>query len=127
MKTKITSLFILFLLLTACTRGTAAPTDPQVVLEKNIGDEFRLVLETNPSTGYQWKIVDGMDGKVLELVEQYYQSTNEVTLVGGGAVEIWVFRAIGVGEATVTLGYFPPSYTATEPEKTETFTVIVDE
>ncbi len=121
------TLLIFASLLTACTRGIEKPSDPHMIIEKNIGDEFRLVLGTDPGTGYTWKIMDGMQGRVLELVEQYYQSTNEVTLVGGGAVEIWVFRAIGVGETTLTLGYFPPSNTPTDPEKTESFTVIVDE
>jgi predicted secreted protein len=94
-------------------------------LKKDIGDEFKLVFESNPSTGYHWEIIGGLDSKIVELVQQYYQSNSEVTLVGGGGVDIWVFRAVGAGTTTITVGYFPPSNGASEPEKTETFTLIV--
>lgn len=127
MKNKLVSVISLCLLLSACTRGAATPSAPEVVIEKIIGEEFRLVLESNPSTGYHWEAMGGLDSQVVELINKYYQSTNEVTLVGGGGVEIWVFRAAGKGETTITLGYYPPSNSGAEPEKTQTFTVIVDD
>ena len=127
MKLKISFILLQCILLSACTRAAAQPSDPQVVIEKIVGDEFRLVLESNPSTGYHWEAVGGLDSNVVELISKYYQSTSEVTLVGGGGVEIWVFRATGVGQTTITLGYYPPSGSGAEPEKTQTFTVKVDD
>ena len=124
MKTKI-FLLILSLLLVSCSRGAATPSDPLVVIEKHVGDEFKLIFESNASTGYHWEIVDGLDSKIVELTNKYYQSASEVTLVGTAGVEIWVFRAVGVGQATITLGYYPPGNAGAEPEKTEVFTVKV--
>ena len=111
--------------LAACTRGAQTPSDPQVLIEKHVGDEFKLVFEANASTGYHWEVMDGLDTKIVELVNKYYQSSSEVTLAGGPGVEIWVFRATGVGETTITLGYYPPGNAGTGPEQTETFTVKV--
>jgi predicted secreted protein len=124
MRIKIIFILILCLALTACTRDTDALSDPQVVIEKNVGDEFKLIFESHLGSGYHWEIIGSLDQKKVQLVEQYFQSTSEVTLVSSG-VEIWVFRATGIGETTIELGYYPPS--GTEPEKTQTFTVIVDD
>ncbi len=111
-------------LLAACS-AFVKPTDPQVKIETSTGKQVTLVIESNPTTGYHWEIVGELDKNVVDLVGKDYKSTSAPNLVGGGGVDIWVFKAIGAGETQITLGYYPPSNTATEPSKTETFTVIV--
>ncbi len=115
------------LLLTACA-GEAQPpqpSDPDSVIQAQEGKEFTIALEANPTTGYHWQIVGELDGAVVEFVSQDYQSTSEPGLVGGGGVEVWTFRAVGAGEATITLGYYPPSNDPLDPAQTQTFTVKV--
>ncbi len=111
-------------LLAACT-PSVKPTNPQVRIETSAGRQFTLVIESNPSTGYHWEIVGDLDKNVVDFVSKNYKSTSDPNLVGGGGVDIWVFKAVGVGETQVTLGYYPPSNTKTEPAQTETFTVVV--
>ena len=112
-------------LLTACSGNSTKPSDPQVTIEPSAGKEFKLIIESNPTTGYHWEIVGELDKNVVEFVSKDYKSTSDPNLAGGGGVDIWVFKAVGAGETTVTLGYSPPSNTPVDPEQTKTFTVKV--
>lgn len=127
MKPTLFPVLFLVLLLAAC-RAAASElqvTDPQQPIEVRAGEEFTIVLEANPTTGYQWKIVDEVDGAVVEFVRSEYKSTSDPNLVGGGGLDLWTFNAVNAGEVEVTLGYYPPSNDPTDPQQTLTFTVIV--
>ena len=69
MKKFLTFLFIAALL-TACSRGIAtekpvAPqlniSDPAKNLEAAVGNEFKIIIDSNPSTGYHWEILGDVD------------------------------------------------------------------
>ncbi len=120
---KIFLLVMVAVLLGACSRATQ-PSDPAVVIETSPGKEFKVVLNSNPTTGYHWELVGELDKKVVEFVSQDYRADTPQT-IGSGGMDIWVFKAVAAGETQITLGYFPPSNTATDPEQTETFKVIV--
>ncbi|MGE5250001.1 MAG: protease inhibitor I42 family protein [Bacteroidota bacterium] len=109
--------------LAAC-RGSGEPTNPLVKIETQPGKEFKLVLESNPSTGYHWEIMGDLDKSVVEFVGREYKQ-GESQQLGAGGVDVMTFKAVSPGETSITLGYFPPSNTATQPEKTEKFTVSV--
>lgn len=115
------------LLLSACSGSKAElkPSDPNTTIQVEAGKEFTIVLESNPTTGYHWQIVGDLDGAVVEFVSQDYQSTSDPGLVGGGGLDIWTFKAVGAGEATITLGNYPPSNDPVDPAETQTFTVNV--
>ena len=116
---------ILALALAACS-GAAKPTDPLVTIETSAGKEFKLVIESNPTTGYHWEIIGELDNNVVKFVSKDYKAdTPQIT--GSGGVDIWVFKAVGAGKTTITLGYFPPSNTPTDPAQSETFNVSVQE
>ncbi|HVN14685.1 MAG TPA: protease inhibitor I42 family protein [Anaerolineales bacterium] len=117
-------IFLAVLMLTACS-SSVKPTNPQVKIETSAGQEFKLVIDSNPTTGYHWEIVGDLDKSVVDFVSKDYKSTSDPTLVGGGGVDIWVFKAAGAGETSITLGYYPPSNEKTQPAKTETFSVVV--
>lgn len=123
MKPKIASL-LLCLILAACTPALQTPTDPQLTLERDLGDEFEIVLESDLGTGHHWELVGGLDRKRVDLLSRYYQSASDPGPAGGQGMEIFLFRAAGVGETEITLGYYPPG--ATQPEATRTFTVDVE-
>ena len=114
---------LLAALLAACTR-TTRPSDPLVTIDTQVGKEFKVVLESNPTTGYHWEIVGDLDKNLVELVSKDYKA-DQPQLTGSGGVDIWTFKAVGPGEATIKLGYFPPSNQAVEPQRTETFKVSV--
>jgi inhibitor of cysteine peptidase len=113
--------------LTAC--GGSAPalqiTDPQLPIEVSAGREFTIILESNPTTGYQWAIVGELDQRVVEFVKTEYTSTSDPNLVGGGGMDVWTFKSVKTGETQITLGYYPPSNEPVEPHQTMTFTVVV--
>jgi predicted secreted protein len=115
-------LLILALLLGAC--GPAKPSDPLVTIETSPGKEFKVVLESNPTTGYHWEIVGELDKEVVESVSKDYRADTPQT-TGSGGVDVWVFKAVAPGDTEITLGYYPPSNDATKPDKTETFKVSV--
>jgi inhibitor of cysteine peptidase len=134
MKTFLTFLFIATLL-TACSRekGTEEPavnpqfniSDPAKNLDAAVGNEFKIIIDSNPTTGYHWEIVGKLDSNVVEFVSKDYKSTSNPNLVGGGGVDTFVFKALKAGETKITLGYYPPSNDSVEPQQKVTFTVTV--
>ena len=123
---KIFTFLLLSVLLAACSAKAAQPTDSKKTIAARAGEEFTIVIESNPTTGYHWEIVqDSLDENIVQFVSNAYQSTSDPGLVGGGGVDIWTFKAVKPGEARIVLGYYPPSNTPTDPERTETFTVTI--
>jgi len=114
-------IILLALLLAACN---AEPTDPQGKIETSAGKEFKVFIESNPSTGYHWEIVGKLDESIVEFVSRDYRADTPVQ-PGSGGTDIFIFKAVGAGETTITLGSYPPSLELSEPAQTETFTVVV--
>ena len=122
----VVSLIFIFLL-SACGGRTPSlqPTDPQQPIEAGIGEEFSIILEANPTTGYHWVFVGELDPNVVEFVKNDYTSTSDPNLVGGGGLDVWIFKAVNTGETRITLGYYPPSNDPIDPQQTTTYIVIV--
>ena len=100
-------------------------TDPNTPIEVPAGSEFQIIIESNPTTGYHWEIVGELDANIVEFVSRDYKSTSEPEMVGGGGVDIWVFKAVNAGDASIVLGSYPPSNDPVDPEQIATFTVSV--
>ncbi|NOH01564.1 MAG: peptidase inhibitor I42 [Chloroflexi bacterium] len=117
---------LIALALSAC--GAKQPelqvSDPAQPIEAAAGDEFTIVLDANPSTGYHWELVEELDAGVVQFVSRDYSADQPVT-IGSGGVDVWTFQAVGAGETQITLGYYPPSNDPEEPQQTVTFTVTV--
>ena len=130
--------FLIFLSITAfisaCSlaKATEAPTtvpqlqisDSAKILEASVGNEFKIIIDSNPSTGYHWEIIGEVDKSVVEFISNEYRA-DEPVMPGSGGVDVWVFKAIAIGKADITLGYYPPSNDPVEPQQTVTFTVTV--
>ncbi|CAG1006320.1 hypothetical protein ANAEL_03410 [Anaerolineales bacterium] len=127
MKRVLLAVFIFIFLLVSCNgaSSTLQVTNPQQPIEVDAGNEFSLILESNPTTGYHWDIVGNLDSGTIEFVKSEYTSTSAPNLVGGGGLDTWTFKAISAGETHITLGYYPPSNDPVDPQQTVTFTVIV--
>jgi inhibitor of cysteine peptidase len=113
--------------LAAC--GGKAPmlkvSDPQHPITIGAGEEFSIILEANPTTGYHWAVVGELDQNVVRFVKTKYISTSAPNLAGGGGLDAWTFKAVETGETKVTLGYYPPSNDPVNPKQTTIFTVVV--
>ncbi|MBI5962429.1 MAG: protease inhibitor I42 family protein [Chloroflexi bacterium] len=132
MKKILTFLFIA-ILLSACSRSAAteepaAPvldiSDPSKILEAAIGNEFKIIIDSNPTTGYHWEIIGEVEKTIVEFISKDFKG-DEPAMPGSGGVDIWAFRAVGAGETHITLGYYPPSNDPVGPQQTVTFTVTV--
>ena len=118
---KIILLIVVVTLLASCSREVS---DPEVAIETSVGQEFKVVVESNPSTGYHWELTEELDRSIVEFVSRDYRADQPVQ-PGSGGSDIFTFKAIAAGETTITLGQYPPSNETTEPAQTKTFTVIV--
>ena len=127
---KIPILFVaLALALTACGgKDTPVPefviSEPGKSIEVTAGNEFKIIIESNPSTGYHWELVGGLDEGLLQFISSEYRATEPI-LPGSSGKEAWTFKALAPGETTIVLGYYPPSNDPVEPAQTVTFTIVV--
>ena len=82
------------------------PGSQAIVL--GIGDTYEVVLDSNPSTGYQW-LVD-FDDDYLELVDRHLTIDSDLNppLPGTPGKETFVFRAVAKGSAQVEFTYKRP-------------------
>ena len=115
--------------LAACGgKDTPAPefviSEPGKSIEVTAGNEFKIVIESNPSTGYHWELVGGIDESLLQFISTEYRATEPI-LPGASGKEAWTFKALAPGETTIVLGYYPPSNDPVEPAQTVTFTIVV--
>ena len=89
-----------------------------------VGQQWKLILDSNATTGYEWVIQPGMDAAVLEIVSSEYVSPEDTGAVGVGGTQEFVFRAIGTGTTSVLLHYIR-SWEPDSPANAFTFDVTV--
>jgi inhibitor of cysteine peptidase len=92
--------------------------------EVKTGKMFTLTLESNPSTGYSWEIAQPLDETKVALVESIYNAP-KTDRVGAAGVELWVFKAVGTGETTISMKYVRPWEKDTAPAEAATFAVTI--
>jgi inhibitor of cysteine peptidase len=126
--TKILFLFILIAAaLSACSEKNDdifQISDPAKQLEASAGSEFKIIIASNPSTGYHWELVDELDETLVQFVSREYRAS-EPALAGSGGVDVWVFNAVSPGETSITLGYYPPANDPVDPQQIVEFVVTV--
>jgi inhibitor of cysteine peptidase len=104
------SVIYVTLLLVVFALGCASvQPDRQYTLSQ--GEEFVITLKENPSTGYQWKIEEGLTGSGLQLLEENYQPAENPTkrpIVGAGGTKTWKFRGDKPGKTMLKMVYQRP-------------------
>jgi inhibitor of cysteine peptidase len=122
------SLFLLPLLLTACGSVGDIELDinddgSQVEVKK--GQTLVVSLESNPSTGYSWHVME-IDESILKQVgESEFISSQSGDIVGAGGVEILRFEATEVGTTYLELGYHRVWEKDVPPLQLYTLSVVV--
>ena len=66
-----------------------------------------VVLPSNASTGYHWRLSTPLDRSVLRLVSHRYTAAKSGR-PGAAGKETWRFRAVGKGLDHLRLAYVPP-------------------
>ena len=86
-----------------------------------VGQTFNLTLDTSPSTGYSWNLVQQPDARVLKLVSS---DTTTGGTPGATVQQVWQFQGVGPGNTTFVLEYRGPGAGA-PAEKKDTVKVTV--
>jgi inhibitor of cysteine peptidase len=98
-------------------------TDPSTPIEATIGEEFAISLDSNPTTGYGWRIAGKVDEKVVRLSgTQFVPSGSD--LRGAPGRRVWTFKGAGQGTATLSFEYLRP-WEKKPPIRKATFTLVV--
>lgn len=92
-----------------------------------LGARFVLVLQSNPSTGFGWQLVDSTRQRPVRLVGHEFRGPERQgnpPIVGAPGHERWTFRATAPGTAVIRLVYVRP-WEKTPPQDTTKFRVTV--
>jgi inhibitor of cysteine peptidase len=97
--------------------------DAGSTVELRVGDTMEVVLDGNPTTGFQWETV-AMDTSVLkQLGEPGFEPYT--ALIGSGGKFTFRFEAVASGQTLLQLVYHRPWETDVPPEKTFEVNVTV--
>jgi len=100
-------LLCLILLLSGCSAGNPIQLyqiDSGRAIKMKPGDTLKIVLDANPTTGYQWKALP-WDTKVIEQIDKpAYKSRSEA--IGSGGELTFYFKALSTGQTPLKFIYF---------------------
>jgi inhibitor of cysteine peptidase len=123
--------FIISLILFACAPDYYRPKNVKVneenngdIVYLNIGDKLEVVLEGNPTTGYQWIMFSDVSPYLRQMGEPVYEPTGEE--IGSGGKTTFALEAIGSGQTRLKVVYSQPFDKETPPIKTFELTVIIE-
>ena len=89
-----------------------------------VGKEFKITLQCNPTTGYQWVLAKAPDEKLAKLLRSDYKRLDS-RLIGAGGDMVWTFRALTEGQTQVELNYVRPWEKGVKPAQTTNFVVLI--
>lgn len=101
---KIISIVLVLMMLTgvfAETKDLLVSSELPFELEQN-GDEFTIILEGNPTTGYEWTWTIN-DKNHVELLDETYDSAS--SLIGAGGKYSFKFKVLSEGVSTIDFEY----------------------
>ena len=93
--------------------------------EINIGDEIRAKMCINATSGYSWDYkIDNQD--VMEFVSHdTIQPDPNGDLADAPGVDIWLYKAVGPGDAVINMAYTKPTANGTDTKYTYTLDITV--
>ena len=96
-------------------------------VEVDAGQTLVLTLESNPSTGFSWEVIESDDAVLRPKAEPEFKVTSELDPPppGAGGVEIFRFEAVEAGETLLTLVYHRPWEEGVEPLETYSIQITV--
>lgn len=99
----------------------ASDNGRQVELQK--GQALVITLESNPTTGFMWEVVELEESILRQIGEAEFQSESEA--VGAGGTETFRFEAVKAGQMALKLVYHRPWEEDVEPLETFSLQVMV--
>ena len=101
----------------------AGAAEPKPITVK-VGQEFKLTLQYNATTGYQWVLAKPPDEKLVKLLGNEYKRLDS-KLVGAGGDMVWTFQALAEGKVEIGLNYVRPWEKGAKPAETTNFVVVI--
>jgi len=99
--------------------------DPGIPIKVSPGAEFSIILTSNPTTGFGWKMTLPVDQQTVKFLKDGYIASQKA-MMGAPGEEFFKFKAATPGETRVDFVYERPW----EPERAPTrkiFTILVQE
>lgn len=102
---------------------TEAESTHEVLVDS--GDRIEIVLESNPTTGYEWVVTEAGWPDCVQLIEQGFEA-GDTSLVGAPGQQTFVLEAADEGAGIVRLEYVRSFEDPVIPEKVVEYIVRVD-
>lgn len=136
MKSKLITVGLMVVLVLSLLACSSVPQRLVIIAsvdDSYAGEEFEIAtggslvlhVESNPTTGFRWELAGISDETVLKQDGEPEFVPPEETIPGAGGKEIWTFKALKEGTATVYLEYSRPWEGGEKAEWTYTLTVTV--
>ncbi len=87
------------------------------------GQEFKLTIESNPSTGFQWLLARPLDERLLKYLGSEYRRRSGAP--GAPGIEILSFRALAEGKTDNRLKYGRLFESDSTPARKTNFVVVI--
>ena len=100
-------------------------SNPDQPIDVSVGQEFRIVLDSNPTTGFGWQLAAPLDETLVTLVGNAYSVASTPGRTGAGGKHTWTFRAMRQGQTVIALKYSRSWEKGVDPLRKFIFTVIV--
>jgi inhibitor of cysteine peptidase len=123
----------LVLLLVAASALAGCQPRPVEVTEEDdgasvrldVGQELRVMLESNPSTGYTWVVEEDTSG-ILESAGEPTWEASDPSAVGSPGMSTLVFEGVRPGQTELVLSYRRPWEMTVTPDASFSLDVAVD-
>ena len=92
-------------------------------VEMKVGDTLQVMLEGNPTTGYDWERASGDEAVLEQLGASTFKADSD--LMGSGGQVTLRFKAVAAGQTTLQLVYHRPWEEDVEPLETFSVQVVV--
>lgn len=88
------------------------------------GEEFVVILQSNPTTGYSWDFSEPLDTNVVILIDEVFIPPSS-TALGSGGWQQFRFRGVADGTTSINMWYVRDFDVPLAPAEFATFDVIV--
>lgn len=107
---------------TTATEGTVIDQPGPVSLK--VGETVTIVLDANPTTGYQWEPAVEPDASVVRIVSDNYEAPASDAMGAGGTQRL-VIEGVAAGTTELELKYIRPWEPDAAPAETASYQVTV--
>lgn len=114
---------LLPLVVVACN-GALDDRDGSATYDLRVGEVMDLSLESNPSTGFDWVVVEIDPSIVRQAGDPTFLPGGDEDVVGAPGNTVFEFEAVGEGETTIVLHYVR-EWEDVEPEQVHEETITV--